>query len=134
MTNVLGAITSVMFALEKRLRPPHEVVENVDPELSQIVERMLGRHVDERYQSASEALDDLRIYLFNHGVGPTGASLVSYIDLMRDPTLKPTKSMRQVLPFLRKSGADDRIQYKPEWVLTEAARESLDRGENPCRD
>jgi len=134
MTNVLGAITNVMFALDRRLRPPHEVVEGVDPDLSRIVARMLHRDVEERYQSADDVLADLRLYLFDHGLGPTGASLVSYIDLMRDPLLKPTTSMRQVLPFLRKKGSDGQLDYKPAWQLTPAADESLDRDENPCRE
>lgn len=130
--SVIGTITEVMLSLERPLVPPHEVVEGIDPKCSRIVERMLARRPEDRYQSAVEALGEMSVLLFERGFGPTTSSLASYFRLLRDPDCEPDSRTRQTLRFLDWEGCGVRA-VRPEWRLTETARRALEAGDNPAR-
>ena len=76
LKSILSAITNVMLELEKPLRPPHEVIEGVNPELSQIVAKMLSFAPEDRYQSADRIIADIVPVLYGGGVGPGAEALV----------------------------------------------------------
>jgi serine/threonine protein kinase len=129
--SVLGAITEVMLSLEQPLKPPHEVVEGIDPELSRIVYRLLHRDPEGRYSSADAVLADLSYWLYDKGVGPTTGSLASFMQLIRQPRMEPTHRMRRTLQFL--AGPDDRLLIHPPWRLLPAAETDVALGINPSR-
>jgi len=61
---------------------------DIDERLETIIQKALRRDRDQRYQSAAEMLNDLELYLYSHGYGPTNEKLGTYIrDLfnVRDP-------------------------------------------------
>ncbi len=59
--------------------------EGVDSKLNEILHRCLARDKEDRYQSASEMLTALEIYLYSDGYGPTNEKLSVYIkDLYSD--------------------------------------------------
>ncbi len=69
---------------------------DIDPKLEAIIQRALQRDRDKRYQSASEMLTDLELYLYSDRYGPTNEKLGVYLKElygMRDPVL-PTLSSR----------------------------------------
>jgi serine/threonine protein kinase len=131
VTNIIGAITAAMLAIEKPLRPPVEVVEGIDDALSDIVARMLASDPGDRYSSAEEVIADLSYYLYSSGVGPNTASVVSYLKLVRNPGLQPTIRDKNALPFLRR--ADGGLNVRPPFRLTEAAREDVGLCRTPGR-
>jgi serine/threonine-protein kinase len=60
----------------------------VDERLEKIIQKALQRDRELRYQSAAEVLNDLEIYLYSHGYGPTNEKLGTYLrDIfgIRDP-------------------------------------------------
>ena len=70
---------------------------DVDEKLEAIIQKALRRDRDQRYQSAAEMLNDLELYLYSDGYGPTNEKLGTYIrDLfnVRDP--KPTVPLTQL--------------------------------------
>ncbi len=129
LSSVLGTITNVMCALEKPLRPPHEVLEGIDPTLSRIVARMLAAKPQDRYPSANAVIGDLVNCLYKHGVGPGSESLVSYMTLLRNPDMEPSPNSR--LTFTTEK--NDRLNIRPKWVLTPDAAEDLAADRNPGR-
>ena len=59
--------------------------EGVDGRLNEILHRTLARDRNERYQSASDLLRELEIYLYSDGYGPTNEKLAIYLkDLFGD--------------------------------------------------
>jgi hypothetical protein len=61
---------------------------DIDPKLEAILQKALERNRDQRYQSASEMLTDLELYLYSDRYGPTNEKLGTYLrDLfgVRDP-------------------------------------------------
>lgn len=52
--------------------------EGVDDRLQAILNKTLARDREERYQSASELLHELEIYLYSDGYGPTNEKLAHY--------------------------------------------------------
>ncbi len=59
--------------------------EGIDGKLNEILHRCLARDREERYQSASEMLTALEVYLYSDGYGPTNEKLSVYIkDLYSD--------------------------------------------------
>jgi len=67
---------------------------DIDERLEAIIQKALRRDRDQRYQSASEMLNDLELYLYSHGYGPTNEKLGAYMrDLfdVRDP--QPTVAL-----------------------------------------
>jgi serine/threonine protein kinase len=61
---------------------------DIDEKLEAIIQKALRRDRDQRYQSASEMLNDLELYLYSDGYGPTNEKLGTYMrDLfnVRDP-------------------------------------------------
>jgi serine/threonine-protein kinase len=68
----------------------------IEPRLEAIIQRALTRDRDNRYQSASEMLTDLELYLYSDRYGPTNEKLGVYLkDLfgVRDPIV-PSLSSR----------------------------------------
>jgi eukaryotic-like serine/threonine-protein kinase len=130
-TNVLGAITSVMLAIERPLRPPHEVVKGVDETISNIIARMIETEPDGRYASAEEVIADLTYYLYSSGVGPNTSSLVSYIKMLKNKSLAPTRRDVNALPFLR--APDGEINIRPVFTLTDEALAEVQKQRSPGR-
>lgn len=128
--SVIGAITEVMLALEKPLRPPHELVAGIDEEISRITLRLLARAPEDRYVSADRALQDLGGYLFNHGFGPTTTSLADYLALLR-PGAEPTASAFDSLRFLDWTEGEKAV--RPRWALTPEAAADAEKKLNPGR-
>jgi serine/threonine-protein kinase len=61
---------------------------DIDERLEAIIQKLLQRDRDLRYQSAADVLNDLELYLYSHGYGPTNEKLGRYLrDLfgVRDP-------------------------------------------------
>jgi serine/threonine-protein kinase len=53
--------------------------QDIDPKLETILQRCLQRDRDKRYQSASEILNDLELYLYSDRYGPTNEKLGVYL-------------------------------------------------------
>lgn len=51
----------------------------IDPKLEAIIQKALQRDRTHRYQSASEMLTDLELYLYSDGYGPTNEKLGAYL-------------------------------------------------------
>jgi serine/threonine-protein kinase len=51
----------------------------IDERLETIIQKALQRDRDLRYQSAAAVLNDLEIYLYSHGYGPTNEKLGTYL-------------------------------------------------------
>jgi serine/threonine-protein kinase len=63
-----------------RLRP------EIDPKLEKIIQKALQRDREKRYQSAFEMLNDLEVYLYSDGYGPTNEKLGTYLKtIMAEP-------------------------------------------------
>jgi serine/threonine protein kinase len=67
--NILGMVIP-QFAT---LRP------DIDPKLEVIIQKALTRDREQRYQSATEVLTALEVYLYSDGYGPTNEKLGAYI-------------------------------------------------------
>jgi eukaryotic-like serine/threonine-protein kinase len=70
--------------------------DEVEPKLEAIIQRALQRDRDKRYQSASDMLTDLELYLYSDRYGPTNEKLGVYLKELfgvRDPVL-PSLSSR----------------------------------------
>jgi serine/threonine protein kinase len=52
---------------------------DIDERLETIIQKALQRDRDLRYQSAADVLNDLEIYLYSHGYGPTNEKLGTYL-------------------------------------------------------
>ena len=65
---------------------------DINPKLEVIIQKALQRDRELRYQSASEILNDLEVYLYSDGYGPTNEKLGVYLkELMghREPGITP---------------------------------------------
>ncbi len=131
LVSVISAITNVMLALEQPLRPPHEVIEGVDLELSRIVTKMLALAPADRYQSADRIIADIVPVLYGRGVGPGSEALVAYLNLLSSPDGDPPGRMQNILAFLLDSNG--KLNIRPQWVLTPAAMADIAAGGNPGR-
>lgn len=69
---------------------------DVDPRLEAIIQRALNRDRDKRYQSATDMLTELELYLYSDRYGPTNEKLGVYLKGLfgvRDPVI-PSLSLR----------------------------------------
>jgi eukaryotic-like serine/threonine-protein kinase len=58
----------------------------IDPKLEAILQKALQRDREKRYQSAYEMLNDLEVYLYSDGYGPTNEKLGAYLKtIMNEP-------------------------------------------------
>lgn len=83
-------ILSMVIPKFATLRP------EIEPKLEAIIQRALTRDRDQRYQSATDMLTDLELYLYSDRYGPTNEKLGVYLkDLfgVRDPVI-PSLSTR----------------------------------------
>jgi serine/threonine-protein kinase len=87
----------IASAYDKEIVPPHEVIEGIDRDLSDIVIKLMQKDPEQRYQSAAQLVDAVgRQYLYKGGFGPTKVGLKAYIE-----TLKGERSPGQSLDTLR---------------------------------
>jgi serine/threonine protein kinase len=131
IANVISAITSVMLSFERPVRPPHEVVHGIDPNISVIVEKLLTTDPNDRYRTAEEVVADLTYCLYNSGVGPNSAGLASYIRLIKNPDVIPDTRDKNALPFLTTN--DGILEVRKPWQLTKDAAAEIDSGRTPGR-
>ncbi len=61
----------------------------IDPKLEAILQKALQRDRDKRYQSAFEMLNELEVYLYSDGYGPTNEKLGAYLKTVMDEPLPP---------------------------------------------
>lgn len=72
----------------------------IDPKLEKIIQRALQRDRDKRYQSAYEMLNDLELYLYSDGYGPTNEKLGVYLkSIMEEPLHAPAAAPAPLLKF-----------------------------------
>ena len=88
---------------------------DIDARLEAIIQKWLRRDRDQRYQSAAEVLNELEVYLYSDGYGPTNEKLGAYMrelfgvqsPVARHPLPRPqlqhpptpaARPMRQPLP------------------------------------
>ena len=89
-------ILTMPIPLFATLRP------EIDPRLEAIIQKALRRDRDQRYQSASEILNDLEVYLYSGGYGPTNEKLGAYMrdlfaaDTPQPPPASPKLSFRRL--------------------------------------
>ena len=70
----------------------------IDPKLEAILQKALQRDREKRYQSAYEMLNDLEVYLYSDGYGPTNEKLGAYLKSVMNEPLPTAKA-----PSLRHS-------------------------------
>jgi serine/threonine-protein kinase len=68
---------------------------DIEPRLEAIIQRALMRDRDKRYQSATEMLTDLELYLYSDRYGPTNEKLGVYLKELfgvKDPVVPALSS------------------------------------------
>ncbi len=71
----------------------------IDPKLEKIIQKALQRDREKRYACAYDMMNDLELYLYSDGYGPTNEKLGVYLKEIMDqkdpaPTLDPTTPLR----------------------------------------
>jgi serine/threonine-protein kinase len=83
--------------------------ERIDDRLNEILQRLLTRDLNGRYQNADEVLHDLEHYIYDQGYGPTNESLGKFIrELYGDQVPQETgnaKGSTDLLEFTARLGA-----------------------------
>jgi serine/threonine-protein kinase len=64
----------------------------IDPKLEAIIQKALQRDRDKRYQNAFEMLNDLELYLYSDGYGPTNEKLGAYLKSVMNEPLPAAKA------------------------------------------
>jgi len=64
----------------------------IDPKLEAILQKALQRDREKRYQSAYEMLNDLEVYLYSDGYGPTNEKLGAYLKSVMNEPLPTAKA------------------------------------------
>jgi serine/threonine protein kinase len=129
--NLNSIVFSIMSAYNKELVPPHEIVEGVDRELSDIVCKMLSKKPEQRYQTATKFVDAIgRQYIYRKGFGPTKAGLKEYIYTLQGKAW--TDDSQDRLRFLRR-GFTGTLDIKTPYRMKEWARKKLEKRQNPSR-
>ena len=131
LRSVIASITDAMMAFEQPLRPCHEVVAGIDPDISAIVAKLIATDPADRYASADEVNVDLVPYLYELGVGPSTASVAAFIHMVQHLDQEPTEEAQRALIFLR--GSDGSLLAKPSWSLRPEAVAEIKAGRNPAR-
>jgi eukaryotic-like serine/threonine-protein kinase len=65
----------------------------IDPKLEAIIQKALTRDREKRYQSAFEMLNDLELYLYSDGYGPTNEKLGAYLKTVMSEPLPAAKTL-----------------------------------------
>ena len=131
LKSVIASITDAMMSFEQPLRPCHEVVAGIDPDISAIVAKMIATDPNERYKTADAVNVDLVPYLYELGVGPSTASIAAFIDMVKHLDREPSEEAERALIFLR--GSDGTLLAKPSWSLRPEAVAEIQAGRNPAR-
>lgn len=87
---------SIENILEMEIPNYEEQREGIDSHLNNILQKLLTRDRDQRYQEAVEVLTDLEFYMYGEGYGPTNEKLSLYLGHIfneagffeKDPTLE----------------------------------------------
>ena len=132
MSSLVGSITNIMMAVEKPLRPPHEVVQGTDVGLSMIIFKMLASRIGDRYDSAEAVIEEIVPCLYERGVGPTSESLTGYLKLLEGRQSEVEVAERLALSFLSSGPAED-WREDLRWTLTPEAEEHVSACRNPSR-
>ena len=64
----------------------------IDPKLEAIIQKALQRDREKRYQSAYELLNELELYLYSDGYGPTNEKLGAYLKTIMNEPLPAAKA------------------------------------------
>lgn len=64
----------------------------IDPKLEKIIQKALERDRDKRYQNAFEMLNELELYLYSDGYGPTNEKLGAYLKVIMAEPLPSAQS------------------------------------------
>jgi eukaryotic-like serine/threonine-protein kinase len=87
---------SIENILEMEIPNYEEQRDGIDSHLNNILQKLLTRDRDQRYQEAVEVLTDLEFYMYGEGYGPTNEKLSIYLGHIfneagffeKDPTLE----------------------------------------------
>jgi len=93
---------SVKRQMDEGFPPPHQVMNDVPREFSDIIMRMIAPNPDDRFGRASRVSSELEHkYLYAKGFGPTNNSLAAYIDIFDSGFTKYDEDQLEQLSFLR---------------------------------
>lgn len=88
--------------LQTDIIPPHQIRNDIPPELSRIIYKMLSLAPEYRYHRAAAVANDLeKNYLYAKGFGPTNNSLASYINIFNSNFEEYDEDALQQLSFLK---------------------------------
>ena len=109
--NLEEQINSVKKQLATGIIAPHEVRQDIPPELSEIVKKMLAVNPEQRYQRAISVAGDLeKNFLYAKGYGPTNNSLATYMAIFENRFTMYNEDQLEQLSFLKGSKGEVEIR------------------------
>jgi serine/threonine protein kinase len=151
-TTLKGKVEKLLETYEKPVVPPHEIVKDINPELSKIAYHLVQTDPDRRYANAADLRVALEICMYKKGRGINRFGLRDYI-AFRQGKLELTGRALKNLSFLKQDPVAKLKHWLecPSWtdesaraacceyrlsfpyVLTEYAISRLEKWENPAR-